>query len=140
MHVRIIPMSLYDETFVGKCIEEIQKDFFKDYLINVSKGWYYYGKSGLEANSGDLLLFQMNSQVIASAILEDVIQFTKPTIDGNTGALILDRRTIKVFPPIKKEELSLFIKKFISFNQVKQKFDVKDVDFPSLEKRMKEND
>ena len=40
MHVRIIPMSLYDETFVGKCIEEIQKDFIKDYLINVSKGWY----------------------------------------------------------------------------------------------------
>lgn len=139
MQIRIIPMSLYDETFVGKSIEEIQKDFFKDYLINVSKGWYYYGKNGLDANSGDLLLFQMNNQIIASAILEDVIHFSKPTIDGSSGALILDRNTIKIFKPITKEELSSFIKNFISFNQVKQKFKIIDVDFPSLEKRMKDN-
>ena len=139
MQIRIIPMSLYDETFVGKSIEEIQKDFFKDYLINVSKGWYYYGKSGLDASSGDLLLFQMNNQIIASAILEDVIHFSKPTIDGSSGALILDRKTIKIFKPITKEELSSFIKNFVSFNQVKQKFNIIDVDFPSLEKRMNDN-
>ena len=55
MKVRIIPMSLYDETFKGKNIESIQKDFFNDYLINISKGWYYYGKNGLEAEEGDLI-------------------------------------------------------------------------------------
>ena len=73
MHIRIIPMSMEDSTFVGKSIKEVQDDYFNDYLINVEKGWYFYAKSGLNANEGDLLLFQMSNSIIASATLYDVI-------------------------------------------------------------------
>ncbi len=129
-------MSSSNETFIGKTIETIQKDYFKDYLINVSKGWYYYGKKGLEGSAGDLLLFQIDSQVIASAKLEDIIHFSKPTIDGCTGALIIDRKTIKIFNTISKNELSKYISGFKDFNQSKQKFEISDVNMNELMKRM----
>ena len=61
MNIRIILMSFEDLKFIGKDINYVQKQFFMKDLIEVSKGWYYYGKSGLDANEGDLLLFQMNN-------------------------------------------------------------------------------
>lgn len=136
MEIRIIPMSMQDPTFENKTIKQVQDEFFMDYLIKIGKGWYYYGKSGLEANTGDLLLFQMDNTVIASAELDDVIHFTKPTIDGSSGALILNRKIIKVFKPIIKEELSEIITGFTAFNQTKQKFNIAEVNMELLKQRM----
>lgn len=140
MNIRIIPMSLNDDEFEGKDIEYVQKEYFKGTLDKTNKGWYYYGKNGLEAQSGDLLLFQMENSIIASAELEDVICFKKTSIDGNNGALILNRKTIKIFKPITKEELKKYIPDFIAFNQVKQKYDSKEVNIELLKERMKNND
>lgn len=139
MEVRIIPMSLCDEEFINMSIKDIQENFFKNTLINVSKGWYYYGEKGLDANEGDLLLFQMDNSIIASAKLDNIIRFLKPTIEGNTGALVLDCKSIKTFDPISKTELKEFIHQFNSFNQVKQRFNKEEVNIEGLNERMKEN-
>lgn len=140
MEIRIIPMSLNDEEFTGMNIKDVQEKFFMKTLIDVSKGWYYYGKKGLDAESGDLLLFQMENSIIASAILDMIMPFSKPTIEGNTGALVLDRKTIKIFKPISKLELKEFIPEFNAFNQTKPKFKVNEVNMEELIKRMNIND
>ena len=49
MQIRIIPMSIYNSEFEGKTINQIQKEFFDDYLTYEGKGWYYYGRKGMEA-------------------------------------------------------------------------------------------
>lgn len=136
MQIRIIPMSIYNSEFQGKTINQIQKEFFDDYLIYEGKGWYYYGRKGMEANKGDLLLFQMKNSIIASAKLNDIIRFKKPTIDGNLGAYILSKNTIKSFRPITKNELSKLICGFKNFNQTKQKFSISAVALKVLNARM----
>lgn len=136
MQIRIIPMSIYNSEFEGKTINQIQKEFFDDYLIYEGKGWYYYGRKGMEANKGDLLLFQMKNSIIASAKLNDIIRFKKPTIDGNLGVYILSKNTIKSFKPITKKELSELIIGFKTFSQIKQKFYISDVSLKLLNARM----
>ena len=136
MSVRIIPMSIYNSEFEGKTINQIQKEFFDDYLTYEGKGWYYYGRKGMEANKGDLLLFQMKNSIIASAKLNDIIRFKKPTIDGNLGVYILSKNTIKSFRPITKNELSKLICGFKNFNQTKQKFSISAVALKVLNARM----
>ena len=137
MEIRIIPMSNEDQEFIGKNIKEVQKDFFEESLVTKEKGWYYYAQSGLEAEENDLLLFQMNNSIIASAILDMVVNFPKPTSEGNYGAYVLKINTIKTFNPISKDELKEMINKFDSFNQTKQKFNSKEIDLKKLDERMK---
>lgn len=136
MHIRIVPMSMYDSIFEGKSIEEIQNWYFMDHLINFEKGWYWYAKSGLNSNNGDLLLFQMQNKIIASANLKQVLVFKKMTEDGCKGALLVD--DVKVFNPIEKDELNTFISDFKSFSQAKQDFDSKSVDMEKLYSRLNE--
>lgn len=90
----------------------------------------------MEANKGDLLLFQMKNSIIASAKLNDMIKFKKPTADGNLGAYILCKDTIKSFKPITKKELSKLIIGFKTFSQTKQKFYISDVSLKLLNARM----
>ena len=90
----------------------------------------------MEANKGDLLLFQMKNSIIASAKLNDIIRFKKPTIDGNLGVYILSKNTIKSFRPITKNELSKLICGFKTFNQTKQKFSISAVALKVLNARM----
>ena len=129
-------MSIYNSEFEDKTINQIQKEFFDDYLTCEGKGWYYYGRKGIEANKGDLLLFQMNNSIIASAKLNDIIRFKKTTVDGNLGVYILTKNTIKSFKPITKKELSKLIIGFTTFNQTKQKFSISDVALKVLNARM----
>ena len=136
MQIRIVPMSTEDVTMKGKTYQEIQQEFFQGYLKEEGKGWYYYGKHGLEADAFDLLLFQMENRVIASAVLDQVLSFPTQTEEGNKGAFILDQKTIKTFKPIEKEELSTYIPSFSSFNQAKQKFSKEEVHLEKLEERM----
>lgn len=136
MEVRIIPMSLNDAEFKGMSIKDVQTKFFKGSLVEIEKGWYNYGRSGLEANTGDLLLFQMDNQIIASAKLEDIMPYSKPTIDGYYGALILNKKSIMVFTPITKDEMVKYIPSFNGFNQVKQKYSMSEVNMDALKERI----
>ena len=136
MNIRIMPMSFFFFYFIGKDLNYVQEHFFMKDLIEVNKGWYYYGKSGLDANEGDLLLFQMNNSIIASAFLDDIIQFSKPTIDGNNGAYIINRKSLKIFKPFDKTELRKLIPTFTEFGRTKQKFREEEVELKLLNERM----
>ena len=138
MEIRIIPMSMDDPEFVGKTIEQVQNDFFMDSLPNKENGWYYYARVGLDAKSGDLLLFQMQNQIIATAVLDMVLKFGRPTDEGNHGTYVLYKDTIKTFKPISVEELKKYIKGFESFNQSKPRYSKDDVILEELEKRINE--
>lgn len=129
-------MSHDDDEFKGMNVEQIQSKFFNGSLIEIEKGWYNYGKSGLEANTGDLLLFQIDNKVIASAELEDIIQYLKPTIEGYCGAYILNMKSIKVFKPITKDEMIKYIPSFDGFSQTKQKYSDSDVNMKELKERI----
>lgn len=136
VEVRIIPMSLDDEEFRGMNIEDVQNKFFRGSLIGIDKGWYEYGEKGLKANTGDLLLFQMDNQVIAAAELEDIMPYSKPTIKGYHGSLVLNKKSIKVFRPISKEEMTRYIPIFAGFNQTKQKYYLSEVNIKELKERI----
>ena len=84
----------------------------------------------------DLLLFQMDNTIIASAVLNDIIPFSKPTIDGNNGAYVVNKQSVKVFKPIDKNELQKIITNFKHFSHTKQKFDEKEVNMKLLYERM----
>ena len=94
--VRILPMNHETEDFVGKTIDEIQKEFFCKTLIE-EKGWYRYKTHGLRAIEGDLVLFQMDSQIIASALFRDCLPMFD---DGWNGSLLFQCHSIKIFKPI----------------------------------------
>ena len=134
MNIRIVPMSMNEDIFIGKSIVEIQEEFFMDYLINEEKNWYGFAKSGLNASEGDLLLFQFDNKVIASAILDSVIRYKKETEYGANGAYVLKKGSIKVFKPIERDELKIYIPGFEAFNQAKQQFKIEDI--TSLNERM----
>lgn len=123
LKVRIIPMPFEDAEFIGKVINYVQIQFFMKDLIEVEKGWYYYGKNGLDAQTCDLLLFQMDNTIIASAVLNDIILFSKLTIEGNNGAYVVNKQSVKIFKPIDKNELQKIIKSFKHFSHTMQKFD-----------------
>lgn len=137
MEVRILPMSHKDEEFIGKSIEEIQNDYFLKSLINEYKGYYEYQVSGIEAKEGDLILFQMDNQIIASALYLDILRYKVRSKEGNKGAYKFDTKSIKTFTPITKEELHKLIPEFESFNQVKQQFDIRGFDYGKLFERIK---
>ena len=132
MKVRILPMLQTEETFVGKTIREIQVDIFMNTFIErgVGKqnGWYWYENYGLDANEGDLILFQMENTIIASGIFFMNLPYSK--------SFIIDVSTVKIFKPITKEELSIIIPSFKGFNQVKWSYDVREVNMELLEQRM----
>lgn len=140
MEIRIVPMSFDDIEFTNKTIKQVQDEFFMDSLINIEKGWYYYAKSGLDAQEGTLLLFQMDNTIIASAILDQVLTFRKTTDEGNKGTFVLKKDSIKVFKPITKEEFASITNGLIkSFSQVKRKISSSDINIDELEKRMEIN-
>lgn len=133
MKIRIEPMNENNETFIGKDIKEIQtKCFMIDFCkVGVGKkcGWYEYENYGLEANEGDLILFQMNNRIIASA--KYVMKLPKPTL-----AFKVDINTIRIFKPITKEELHDIIPQFTHFGMVRWSFVEADVNMDLLEQRM----
>lgn len=131
--VRILPMN-HDgvEDFVGKTIEEVQKEFFCKTMIE-EKGWYRYQTSGLDAKDGDLVLFQMDSQIIASALFKQRL----PINDEEwKGALLFHCHSIRIFKPITKEELPSYIQDFKRFGDTKYSFTLDDEMYNRLLKRI----
>lgn len=135
MYLRILPMSNLDKEFAGKTISEIQEDFFENHLKNNEE--YLYQKNGLDAEDGDLVLFQMESQIIAMAKVKNVIPFEEPTKeDGNYGAIMFKGDTVRTFKPIDAEELKKYIPEFKRFSQVKYRFKLDEVKLNELLDRM----
>ena len=134
--VRILPMNGELE-FPGKTIEEIQKDFFMKELIE-RKGVYGYRTKGMESEYGDLVLFQMDNQIIASALFERCVQYPVQTDPNHKGDYWFDPDTIKVFKPISLDELKDYIDELKRFGDVKFDFKITDDQNDSLNKRMDE--
>lgn len=132
--VRILPMNHETEDFVGKTIDEIQKEFFCKTLIE-EKGWYRYKTHGLRAIEGDLVLFQMDSQIIASALFRDCLPMFD---DGWNGSLLFHCHSIKIFKPINDKEILNYIPDFKRFGDYKTLFELDDEHYHNLLGRLNE--
>jgi hypothetical protein len=116
--IRILPMSK-DLEFKGMPYEEIQQQFFIDQLsIN---GIYRYRGSGMNCPEGSLVLFQIGSEIIASAIMSHVYKYDEPEDGIYYGEYVFDAESIEVFRPITADELARLDNNFLGFSRVKQR-------------------
>ena len=91
MNIRIVPMSMHDSIFEGKDIEEVQKWYFTDHLVNFEKGWYWYAKSGLNSNEGDLVFDPCaGSCVTAQVAIENKRRFVCCELDKEVYDIAVD--------------------------------------------------
>ena len=148
--VRILPMShLDDEDFKNMSIEEVQNKFFMKNLQIVReydgkvlpKGAYLFKSAGLNSEEGDLILFQMDAMIIASAIYKSSILYPASypsVIDGvkYRGEIWFDHESIKIFKPITLDELVEIIPEFKGFTQSKYDFNLSDDQYKLLEDRI----
>ena len=132
--VRILPMSHEDPEFVGKTIEEVQRGFFEG-TLKEECGVYRCLTSGLTAEDGNLVLFQMDNQIIASAIFERNIPNPNP-VDGYKRHLWFYVDTIKTFNLITKDELKEYIPELKKLSEVKYVFKLTDEQYNKLIERM----
>lgn len=121
MKVRLIPMN-HEKEFNNRSIENIQNSFFMGEEMPLSAGGNcrcFNDTYGLnDVDEGDLLLFQMDSMIIASAKL-----FNGTTNISNEpgykATYLLKKETIKVFEPITYNELKEHCTDFNRFGQGK---------------------
>lgn len=114
--IRTLPMS--KEGFKGWDYAQMQIHFFMEQLKESKKYRYYNNK--MNTNLGTLILFQYDGEIIASATYLNTIE----KIDGEyKGYYEFDIDSIKIFKPIKKEELieELKLDKDFKFGQASQK-------------------
>lgn len=120
VEIKIILMNHQDDKFMGKNIKEIQDDYFENYLKNES---YFDCKNrNLNILDGDMLLFQMDNQIIASAIYSLVDKCN------------IKKKTIKTFKPIEINELKEYI--IDSPEEIKREYKVSNIKFYELTERM----
>ena len=138
MKIKVIPMNKELEPFYGMEIKEAQKYYFEGILINSQedKYTYYYSNHGINAEEGDLLLFQYDNHIIASAILKFNFKYRKDYMKGITGHLELKENTIKTFKPISKEEMKKYIPSFKYFSRSPLEYSDKIVNVEALLKRL----
>lgn len=121
MKVRLIPMN-HEKEFKNRSIEDIQNKFFIGEEMPLSaKGncRCYNDTYGLnDVDEGDLLLFQMDSTVIASAVLYSGITNISNE-PGYRASYLLKKESIKVFKPITFDELNTHCTDFNRFGQGK---------------------
>lgn len=98
--IRILPMSNKDLAFIDKSTLEVQ-EWFKHTLISD----LYQFKTGMDIERGTLVLFQWDSSLIASAILEEVIKYASPNPDGYTGSYRFIPSSIATFIPISLKDI-----------------------------------
>lgn len=120
-------MSSENDSFKEKSIKQIQLDYFMRTLLE-EKGWYWYERNGINANEGDLILFQMDNTIIASAIYDIKIK--------NRPVFVVKTDTIKIFEPITNDELSAIITDLEKFDRIKRAYDISNVNMELLYKRM----
>lgn len=146
-YIIIEPMIIDNDEFIGKSVQEVQMDYFAKDLIYKYEYRYFYETIGISKsrnNFDTLILFQMNSSIIASAILRTVMPFPEeyklnfPEYSNNNGCYILKEKSVLIFNPIMKEELRGMIKGFKDFNR-RQKYRKFEVDIEKLNKRINDN-
>src|SRR5574344_147494 len=136
MDIRTLPMSFKDSSFKGKSIEQIQNDFFIDYLQKNKNNYHFKSKNTFK--KGDLILFHIGGRVIASAIFQSMEIYSEPFIDENNesykGAYIFEPETINVFDPIDSNEFKKYSVDFKRFNQSSQVVEI--INFSSFKNRI----
>ena len=123
--VRILPMSLVEFKDEGcYTVKDVQKKYFLDDLPFKQYGCYHYKTRGLRAPRGTVVLFQCESNIIASAVLERSEVFEQPYEGRYKGGLYFDVSSIRVFSPIDADEIKRIWPTFKSFGNVPQQLDV----------------
>lgn len=126
--IRILPMN-FKEEFQNKSIETVQKTYFLDELVNENRGVYLYKKSGIKAEEGDFVLFQVESKIIASAIFQKIELYKDKPVDGKYyGGIFFYPDSVMVFDPITENEFKNIVDEFKIFSNVKQAIDPKYYD------------
>lgn len=120
--VRILPMDAALE-FDGVSAGEVQQTFFLlEFPAGRLGGKYEYRAQGLDAASDTVVLFQYDSNVIASAVLDRVERYEKPQ-GSYSGAMFFDVTSIRVFDPIGAQGIRQVWPEFKRFSQSKQSLD-----------------
>ncbi|MGC4032791.1 MAG: hypothetical protein QM754_13870 [Tepidisphaeraceae bacterium] len=130
--VRILPMSDRLPGFVGKTVEQVQRDFFHGRLVK-AKGLFRYPKNGLAAEHGAAVLFQFKAQIIATAMFVRDEKYERPT-DGFAGAMHFDVSSIRTFEPWDADAVRSVWPGFRGFGHVKQRLNPGN--WPAFTKRM----
>lgn len=121
--IRILPMSMTEE-FVNQDIHDIQQNYFLNELKENRRGHYDYRAKGMNADAGDIVLFQIDNQIIASAEFVDTFIHKFPQDGLYKGAIIFDPDSIRIFEPITVNELRGLDTGFKGFSQAKQFLDI----------------
>lgn len=127
--VRILPMDAKEEPdFAGLTAEDAQRQYFLGKLVRTERppGKYWYRKKGLDALSGTLVLFQFDTRIIASAILDHRERLPKPEGPYH-GALYFKVDSIRVFDPVGLKVIQAIWPNVTSFGRTKWKLDPKGV-------------
>jgi hypothetical protein len=123
------------DVFEGDSAEDVQRNFFLGRLPGEPRrGRYLFRTSGLNAARGTVVLFQYESQVIASATLDRVERFEQPEHGTYWGALYFEIGSIRVFAPVGQERIRAIWPNFTRFNQAKHSLDPKS--YPEFERSL----
>jgi 5-methylcytosine-specific restriction enzyme A len=123
--VRILPMSGSDPAFTGSSIEEVQ-----EWFINVLPYREYNFIRGLNSEHGTLVLFQYKAHVIASAVLDERVDFDSELGGVYRGAYWFIPSSIAIFEPLNSQEMKNIWNSFKGFSQTHKKLDLYDyIDF-----------
>jgi hypothetical protein len=131
--VRIVPMSDKAEGFVGRGIEDVQRDLFLREMPDCD-GLYHYRALGLNAAPGTVVLFQYRARIIASGVFLRDEKFQRP-IDGYGGALHFEVATLRTFDPLDVEAMRKIWPGFRAFGHVKQYLN--PARYPMFKRRLK---
>jgi hypothetical protein len=134
--VRILPMDSQLE-FDGRSIEDVQRSFFLKALQGEGRppGKYWYRESGLNAETGTVVLFQYEGKLIASATLIEVERFNAAEGDTYKGALYFDPQSVRIFDPVGSDVVSaIWPDEFKGFGHVKWSLNSRG--YPEFERRL----
>lgn len=122
-NVRIVPMEYGEET-----IEEVQEEFFENRLPKKDKKYNCYG-NGIMADEDDLLLFQYDNHIVASAIYIDCNKTVGEEAKEFKNHILIELGTIKTFKPISQDELNnYFVRDLRNAKHIIKKSEIKNID------------
>jgi len=110
-------MSDKADGFRGRSIDDVQRGLF---LRDLPKrgGRYRYPSSGLNAESGTVVLFQYRARIIASGVFLRDEKFNSP-VAGYAGALHFDVASLRTFDPLDARIMRKVWPSFRAFGHVK---------------------
>jgi len=109
--VRILPMDNNEDEFQGQSPKQVQRTFFLRTLAS-NGGRYEFKSQGLDATSGETVLFQYESSIVASATFD--------RCDKAAKTIYFDSESIRVFKPLDADSMRKAWPAFRGFSNVKQ--------------------